>query len=44
MLGLNRLSIQSKLVLLLLAVSLGSILTIGWIGYQSASQALKDAA
>ncbi len=44
MLGLNRLSIQSKLILLLLGVTLGSILTIGWIGYQSASKALKHAA
>ena len=44
MLGLNRLSIQSKLILLLLAVTLGSIATVGWIGYQSASSALKDAA
>lgn len=41
---LNRLSIQSKLVLLLLTVTLGSIATVGWIGYQSASQALKDSA
>ncbi|MFM8932444.1 MAG: adenylate/guanylate cyclase domain-containing protein [Gemmataceae bacterium] len=44
MLGLNRLSIQSKLILLLLTVTLGSIATVAWIGYQSASQALKDAA
>ncbi len=44
MLGLNRLSIQSKLILLLLAVTLGSIATVAWIGYQSASKALKDSA
>jgi class 3 adenylate cyclase len=44
MLGLNRLSIQSKLILLLLGVTLGSIATVAWIGYQSASKALKDSA
>lgn len=36
MLGLERLAVQSRLIVLLLAVSLGSILAIGWIGYRSA--------
>lgn len=40
---LNRLGIQSKLVLLLLFVSLGSIGIVGWICYRSGSQALETA-
>jgi len=40
MLGLRRLSIQSKMILLLLAVSLGSIAVISGIGYRAARQAL----
>jgi len=43
MLGLNRLSIQSKMILLLLAVSLASIAVMSWIGYRTARQALMDA-
>lgn len=40
MVGLNRLSIQSKMILLLLGVSLGSIAVIAGIGYRSAKEAL----
>ncbi|MGA0849374.1 MAG: adenylate/guanylate cyclase domain-containing protein [Chthoniobacterales bacterium] len=40
MLGLNRLSIQSKMILLLLGVSLASIAVIAWIGYESGRDAL----
>jgi class 3 adenylate cyclase len=40
MLGLNRLSIQSKMILLLLLVSLLSIGIIAWISYLSARNAL----
>jgi class 3 adenylate cyclase len=40
MLGLNRLSIQSKMIVLLLAVSLCSIAVIAGIGYRSAKEAL----
>ena len=44
MLGLNRLSIQSKMILLLLAVSLASIAVMSWIGYRTAREALMQAA
>ena len=40
MFGLNRLSIQSKMIVLLLAVSLCSIAIIAGIGYRSAKEAL----
>jgi class 3 adenylate cyclase len=40
MLGLGRLSIQSKLILLLLAVSLSSIGVIAWMSYRSGREAL----
>ena len=40
---LNRIGIQSKLVLLLLFVSLGSIGVVAWICYRSGSKALEDA-
>lgn len=43
MLGLQRLAVQSRLIVLLLIVSLGSILAIGWIGYRSAREALTHA-
>ena len=43
MLGLQRLAVQSRLIVLLLLVSLGSILAIGWIGYRSARDALTHA-
>lgn len=43
MLGLNRVSIQSKMILLLLAVSLASIAVMSVIGYRTARQALMDA-
>ena len=43
MLGLSRLSIQSKMILLLLAVSLASIAVMSWIGYQTAREALMQA-
>lgn len=43
MLGLERIGIQSRLILLMLLVSLGSIAVIGWIGYQSASAAITNA-
>jgi hypothetical protein len=36
----NRLSIQSRLILLLLTVSLGSILVVAWIGYASGTDAI----
>ena len=39
----NRLSIRSKLVFLLLATSIASILIIAWQGYQSAKVALNEA-
>lgn len=42
MLGLNRLSIQSKMILLLLAVSLASIAVMSWIGYRTAREALMQ--
>jgi sensor domain CHASE-containing protein len=42
MLGLNRLSIQSKMILLLLIVSLLSIGVVAWIGYVSARRALRQ--
>ena len=40
MFGLNRLGVQSRFILLMLPVALGSILAIGWIGYQSARSAI----
>ena len=40
--GLNRLTIQSKMILLLLAVSLGSIAVMAWLGYASAREALMQ--
>jgi class 3 adenylate cyclase len=43
MLGLERIGIQSRFILLMLLVSLGSILAIGWIGYQSARSAITSA-
>ncbi len=43
MLGLERLAVQSRLIVLLLAVSLGSILAIGWIGYRSARDTITQA-
>ena len=43
MLGLERIGVQSRFILLMLLVSLGSILAIGWIGYQSARSALTYA-
>ena len=43
MLGLERIGVQSRFILLMLLVSLGSILAIGWIGYQSARSALTHA-
>jgi class 3 adenylate cyclase len=42
MLGLHRLSIQSKMILLLLGVSLVSILVVSWIGYWSGREALLE--
>ncbi|MFM7205894.1 MAG: adenylate/guanylate cyclase domain-containing protein [Planctomycetaceae bacterium] len=41
--GLNRLSIQSKMILLLLAVSLACIGVIAWIGYTSGKASLDRA-
>jgi len=43
MLGLGRIGVQSRFILLMLLVSLGSILAIGWIGYQSARSAITNA-
>jgi class 3 adenylate cyclase len=40
MLGLNRLSIQTKMILLLLAVSLSSIAVVAWNSYKSGRSAL----
>jgi len=42
MLPHNRLSIQSKLIILLLLVSLGSIAVTAWIGYSSAREVLTQ--
>ena len=39
---LQKLSIQSKLTLILLAVSISSILTIAFVGYRSGKQALQN--
>ena len=39
----GRLSIQSKLILMLLAVSLGSILVVAYVGYTSARDAMSQA-
>jgi class 3 adenylate cyclase len=44
MLGLNRLSIQTKMILLLLAVSLSSIAVVAWNSYKSGREALIRAA
>ena len=44
MLFFNRLSIQSKMILLLLAVSLASIALMSWIGYRTAREALMQSA
>jgi class 3 adenylate cyclase len=44
MLGLNRLSIQTKMILLLLAVSLSSIAVVAWNSYKSGRAALIRAA
>jgi class 3 adenylate cyclase len=41
---MKRLSIQSKMILLLLAVSLGSIAVMAWLGYASARDALMQSA
>jgi len=41
---LSRLSIQSKMILLLLAVSLASIAVMSWIGYRTAREALMQSA
>lgn len=41
MIGLNRLSIQSKMILLLLTVSLLSIGIVAWVGYSSAKESLR---
>jgi len=43
MLGLERIGVQSRFILLMLLVSLGSILAIGWIGYRSARAAITHA-
>lgn len=43
MLGLERIGVQSRFILLMLLVSLGSILAIGWIGYRSARSAITHA-
>jgi len=43
MLGLERIGVQSRFILLMLLVSLGSILAIGWIGYRSAREAITHA-
>ena len=43
MFGLERIGVQSRLILLMLLVSLGSIAVIGWIGYQSARTAITAA-
>ncbi len=40
--GFNRLSIQSKLMSMLLAVSIGSIIVIAYEGYRSGQKALAD--
>jgi class 3 adenylate cyclase len=38
------LGIQSKLLIMLLAVSIGSTLVVGWVGYASGRDSLRDAA
>ncbi|MFM8707880.1 MAG: adenylate/guanylate cyclase domain-containing protein [Planctomycetia bacterium] len=43
MFGLQRIGVQSRFILLMLLVSLGSILAIGWIGYRSAREAITNA-
>jgi class 3 adenylate cyclase len=43
MLGLERIGVQSRFIVLMLLVSLGSILAVGWIGYQSARSAITHA-
>ena len=42
MAALGRLSIQSKVILLLLGVSLASIGTVAWIGYDSGRKSLEQ--
>jgi len=44
MLVVNRLSIQSKLMLILLSVSLGSVVVIAFIGYTNAREAMNHSA
>ena len=43
MFGMERIGVQSRLILLMLLVSLGSIALIGWIGYRSARSAITNA-
>ncbi|MFM1846889.1 MAG: hypothetical protein RL417_363 [Pseudomonadota bacterium] len=43
MVGLNRLSIQSKMIAILLAVSLASICAVAVLAYSSAKEALTQA-
>lgn len=43
MFGFNRLSIQSKMILLLLTVALSSLAIMAWIGFQSGKSALERA-
>ena len=40
----KRLSIQSKLILMLLLVAVTSIATVGWVSYSSGEDALRTAA
>lgn len=40
---LRRLSLQSKLILMLLVTSIGSTLVVGWLGYDSGRRALRAA-
>jgi hypothetical protein len=41
MFGFQRLSIQSKMILLFLAVALSSLAVMAWIGYQTGKTALE---
>jgi class 3 adenylate cyclase len=43
MLGLERLGVQSRFILLMLLVSLGSICAVGYLGYRSAKESLTRA-
>lgn len=43
MLGLERLGVQSRFILLMLLVSLGSIFAVGFLGYRSAKESLTRA-